>query len=201
MEGGRFAAREGSCRAAGTTRFLRLIVDFFMATGRCAPCSLWYKPFFLLSQVHEKKPNQTNSPDLPQALQIGWPSSSLLQRGVTVVPQFWQAITRAGSPTGEPLPGPDVSLAASCSSISMSNVEVLGLVRAGEDALIFPFVNFATRLLNAGQPSQPSAPPAPLHMPPPGQLPDECSGRTYGALSCKDCGVSSDWEGETLVLW
>lgn len=34
---------------AGTTRFLRLIVDFFIATGRCEPCNLWYKPAGIIS--------------------------------------------------------------------------------------------------------------------------------------------------------
>src|SRR5271163_4264350 len=35
---------------AGTTLFLRLIVDFFIATGRCDPCNLWYKPGIKLAR-------------------------------------------------------------------------------------------------------------------------------------------------------
>lgn len=42
------------------------------------------------------------------------------------------------------------------------------------------FVVFDTRLLYAGHPSQPSAPPAPLQLPPPGHEPDVCSGVRYG---------------------
>jgi hypothetical protein len=56
---------------AGATLFLLLMVDFFIAVGRCDPCSLWYRP---------------------QALQMGCPASSRLHSGVTVVPQFWHAI-------------------------------------------------------------------------------------------------------------
>ncbi len=40
-------------------------------------------------------------------------------------------------------------------------------------------VVFATRLLNAGHPLHASAPPAPLHCPPPGHEPEECSGGLY----------------------
>ena len=35
------------------------------------------------------------------------------------------------------------------------------------------FAVFDTRLLNAGQPPQPDAPPVPLHFPPPGHEPPE----------------------------
>jgi hypothetical protein len=36
--------------AAGTTRFRRLMTDFFMVTGRCTPCNLWYNPIVGVSR-------------------------------------------------------------------------------------------------------------------------------------------------------
>lgn len=51
---------------AGTTLFLRLIVDFFMATGLCEPCNLWYNPL----KCQQPKFRGTTS-NIPHALQIG----------------------------------------------------------------------------------------------------------------------------------
>lgn len=102
---------------------------------------------------------------LPQALQIVWPASSLRQRGVIVVPQFWHAMTtvvfwpwRFKAPT----------------SIGVGASGPL-LEAALEEPWHFNMLKLAdleTRLLYAGQPPHPSAPPVPLHFPPPGQLPD-----------------------------
>ncbi len=45
------------------------------------------------------------------------------------------------------------------------------LITAGGVDIMATCVVFETRLLNAGQPLQPSAPPVPLQWPPPGQEP------------------------------
>jgi len=44
------------------------------------------------------------------------------------------------------------------------------------------------RLLKAGHPPHPSAPPAPLHWPPPGHEPGMCSGSRYGTV----CGLDDN---------
>lgn len=43
---------------------------------------------------------------------------------------------------------------------------------------------FETRLLNAGHPLQPTCPPVPLHIPPPGQEPDCCCVAAMYVVSC-----------------
>ena len=45
------------------------------------------------------------------------------------------------------------------------------------------FEDFAMRLLKAGHPPHPSAPPAPLQRPPPGHEPGICSGSRKGRLA------------------
>lgn len=59
---------------------------------------------------------------------------------------------------------------------------------------------FETRLLNAGQPLHPSAPPVPLHFPPPGQDPfDVWSAATYVAPAAVwELGCADDGAGEAL---
>ena len=60
-------------------------------------------------------------------------------------------------------------------------------------------VAFATRLLNAGHPLHASAPPAPLHCPPPGHEPEECSGGLYDPAGCRGWMDPEDSaEGELL---
>jgi hypothetical protein len=55
---------------------------------------------------------------------------------------------------------------------------------------------FATLLLKAGQPLQPSAPPVPLHLPPPGQLPvGVWSAATYVAPAV-GCDITPQVEGD-----
>ena len=115
---------------------------------------------------------------------MGWPSSSRRQSGVTVVAQLWHATTIS--------PSMDDGAWASGYSTSMSSEAVVGLACRASAAndwasgvglgdvriavLVMVVVVFATRLLCAGQPSQPGPPPAPLQLPPPGQEPAECSG-------------------------
>ena len=118
--------------------------------------------------------------NLPQALQIVWPSSSRLQRGVIVVPQFWHAMTtvvfwfwvwRCRAPMSMGAVGS--SAAPSCADLAAEGVPHLNMLRL---ALL------DMRLLYAGQPLHPSAPPVPLHFPPPGHVPDEVwSSATYVA--------------------
>ena len=105
---------------------------------------------------------------LPHALQMVCPASSLLQSGVMVVPQFWHAITTVvfwfwmcNAP---------MSIGAARSSAVPS-----GCGLAVDDPLwhfsTFRLAVFEMRLLYAGQPLHPSAPPVPLHLPPPGHDP------------------------------
>lgn len=69
-------------------------------------------------------------------------------------------------------------------------VEVLGL----------GFADLANLLLKAGHPPQPSAPPAPLQLPPPGQEPGGCSGSRRGtAVVCAELDVVDTAAGD--VLW
>lgn len=119
----------------------------------------------------------------PHALQIGCPLSSRRHSGVTVVLQLRQATSREGLgsdgwfwfcrfhsglwPSSKPGPLCSASAASDWAS---------GVVLGEPPDLRATPVAFATRLLYAGQPSQPLAPPAPLQLPPPGQEPDECSG-------------------------
>jgi hypothetical protein len=122
---------------------------------------------------------------------MGCPASSRRQSGVTVVPQFWHAISsdvpgwswlcwwlscgcasEVSHSGGEVCSGSRTVL--SCAS--RSGVEVSGVARGEGSIREMRFVVLATRLLKAGQPLQDSAPPAPLHWPPPGQEPEVCSG-------------------------
>lgn len=78
----------------------------------------------------------------------------------------------------------------------------LAVVR-GVRGLVFSDVALlerATRLLNAGQPPQPSAPPAPLQLPPPGHVPGACSGARKGRDGCcAGCGLSETAPGDLLL--
>ena len=96
---------------------------------------------------------------VPHALQMIWPASSLLQRGVMVVPQFWHAGIALVEDDPEHGPG-----------VLFSFVPSVGF------GVAFACCNanlavFDTRLLNAGHPLQPCCPPVPLHLPPPGHVP------------------------------
>ena len=65
-------------------------------------------------------------------------------------------------------------------------------------------VVLATLLLYAGHPPHPSAPPAPLQLPPPGQDPGVCSGTVYGMLGCEvwdGDGAAAEAVGEVPVVW
>jgi hypothetical protein len=73
----------------------------------------------------------------------------------------------------------------SCASPSI--VELSGVSPGeGSAALAITLVVFATRLLNAGHPPHASVPPAPLHCPPPGHEPEECSGSLYDPDGCRE---------------
>lgn len=109
----------------------------------------------------------------PQALQIVCPLSSLRHNGVIVVPQFWHAI---------------MTVASWLFSVCMAFTSIgVGSSAACSAKLKQPFclcmtltcVLLDTRLLNAGHPLQPSAPPVPLQRPPPGHVPvGVCSAET-----------------------
>lgn len=78
-----------------------------------------------------------------------------------------------------------------------SNLELSGVPFGDGSALAVMLVVFATRLLNAGQPLHASAPPAPLHCPPPGHEPEECSGTRYDPDGCRALfDVEDSAEGE-----
>jgi hypothetical protein len=47
--------------AAGTTRFLRLMTDFFMVSGLCTPCSLWYNPVTISQESSDLFRRRTTS--------------------------------------------------------------------------------------------------------------------------------------------
>jgi hypothetical protein len=89
-----------------------------------------------------------------------------------VVPQFLQATRREG--VGE-LVGCFVE---GFGVLAMDAAEPSPFGRLGliGDATEFGCVDLDSLLLNAGHPPHPSAPPAPLQLPPPGQVPDRCSG-------------------------
>ena len=140
--------------------------------------------------------------NLPQALQIVWPLSSLLQRGVTVVPQFWHAMTTVVSSTW--LWACEDVRSVAWSSATMEDdgpSEGLFDVRQLPDFCPFTlrFALFDRRLLKAGQPWQPSAPPVPLHRPPPGHVPvGVCSAETYvapGTLARGFGAIETCWPG------
>lgn len=72
------------------------------------------------------------------------------------------------------------------------------LVRRGGRCEIGTWVVFETRLFNAGQPLHPSAPPVPLHCPPPGHEPVGIwFADTYVALPLGPCSVP---DGDKLCL-
>lgn len=85
--------------------------------------------------------------NVPQALQIVWPLSSLLHSGVTVVPQFWQ-----------------VGIAADCAPVIVPGVVLLATATAflGDVCSAACEADMAScwvleiRLLYAGQPLQPA---------------------------------------------
>jgi hypothetical protein len=85
------------------------------------------------------------------------------------------------------------------SCASASTVELSGVsLGEGSAALATTLVVFATRLLNAGHPPQASVPPAPLHCPPPGHEPEECSGGLYDPDVCREwlvMGESAEGDG------
>lgn len=76
-------------------------------------------------------------------------------------------------------------LAAEFRVLAVDVAVVSSLARSGLslDAIELAFVALAILLLNAGHPPQPSAPPAPLQLPPPGHDPGGCSGSRYGRLA------------------
>lgn len=119
---------------------------------------------------------------IPQALQIVWPCSSLRQSGVIVVAQFWHATTT-------------VVLGVCWSALISIGSGAFGLSPGWHDircpaGAMEMFADFETRLLNAGQPPQPEAPPVPLHFPPPGQEPPEVLvSATYVAVAFEKCVV------------
>lgn len=109
-------------------------------------------------------------------MQIVCPLSSRRQSGVIVVPQFWQATTT-------------VVLGAWRALTSMGEGASTAESFGGCDDLwpgrmMVTFAAFETRLLKAGQPPHPDAPPVPLHFPPPGhEPPDVWSAATYVAVA------------------
>lgn len=105
-----------------------------------------------------------------------------------VVPQFWQAMTTV------------VFCAWLCNaamSMAFESSATPGSTLLGVDCWPWRTLRLAllaTRLLYAGQPLQPSAPPVPLHRPPPGQVPfGVWSAATYLApAACwTACGLAS----------
>lgn len=109
---------------------------------------------------------------LPQALQMTCPLPSRLQSGVMVVPQFWQAMMTD-----------DRWFCAWRAFTSMgAGASDGGSSPPWHPPCLCSMLSFETRLLYAGQPLQPSAPPVPLQRPPPGQVPDGVfSAATYVA--------------------
>lgn len=72
------------------------------------------------------------------------PASSLLQSGVIVVPQFWQA----GMALVEAVPDDTLAVVLLLSVVSLNEEVAFAWARAN-------FAVLETRLLNAGQPLQP----------------------------------------------
>src|SRR3954447_5342373 len=93
------------------------------------------------------------------------PLSSRRQSGVIVVPQFWQAIMTVVLGGWSAL----ISMGGGASAVESFG----GCDDPWPGRTIVTFAVLETRLLNAGQPPQPDAPPVPLHFPPPGHEPPE----------------------------
>lgn len=106
-----------------------------------------------------------------------------------MVPQFLQAtIISADIVAGITAPAPSPAIGAGLTRLSFVDTSLDsatgGMGRRGTGT------TRASRLLNAGQPPHPCAPPAPLHCPSPGQEPGSCSGFRKGAFELDFFGAS-----------
>lgn len=141
----------------------------------------------------ERQLNTINGLNIPHALQMVRPFSSLLQSGVMVVLQFWHAIMTVdtrfckvvmsiGAAGSEDSALPD-------SGLGVPAAEPQPMCSAGESLWVTLMLALLDiRLLYAGQPLQPSAPPVPLQWPPPGHVPELAwSAATYVAPGVADC--------------
>ena len=127
----------------------------------------------------------------PQALQILFPTSSLLQRGVVLVPQFAQQRAPTATRGFLLLPPPPTLASASLSipgvvnsgsitaagtTVSAMGESAAAATRAALAAAAFSSsirAEIANALLNVGQPEQALVPPVPSQRPSPGQVPPE----------------------------
>ena len=124
-----------------------------------------------------------NKTKVPHALQIGFPSSSLLHKGVFVVPQFWHCISVWTLPEWGFGPG---AISAYCVSFTALLATIVAATAAACAAL-------ATRLLNAGHPLQLELPPVPSQWPSPGHVPwGACCFKVAAAIAPAAAAAESD---------
>lgn len=133
----------------------------------------------------QRTKRKDNKADLPQALQMLFPTSSRLQRGVVLVPQLAQ-LSAPTAPRARFLFPPGIAALATglppspalCSA-SLSFTAAVAVVVAGAevgDEVTWPF-ELATAdkvLLYVGQPEHAELPPVPSQRPSPGHVPARC---------------------------
>lgn len=124
-------------------------------------------------EIDDNNPTQVSKrQDVPQALQILFPTSSLLHSGVVDVPQFAQL----SAPTAPAAPGVFAfgRILPLTSGDGAGGVAGAGADGAGGAVDELPGVASAL-LLKVGHPEQAEVPPVPSHRPSPGHVPVKCA--------------------------